>query len=178
MEFDYDAAVEVGFAEDLTYGEVAPLLDALSLTRAFTVRASRVGWSGPAAGGPEVGLVLEIAAGIGLGTFAKTFCEEFAKDAYREVRSALLTVVRRLRDKKPADRRAVVGLQITCIDVRVCIGPPLDAMPAPGDWTDEWLVDHLRAAQALIDDAAGLATLRAQQAEVTGPTGPCDYWLE
>ena len=53
MEFDWDAAVEVAFAEDLTYADVSPILDAFAQTRVFTVRGSRVGWSGPAAGGPE-----------------------------------------------------------------------------------------------------------------------------
>jgi hypothetical protein len=178
VDFDYEAEVEIGFAEDLTYGEVAGLLDAFAATRVFTVRASRVGWSGPAAGGPEIGLALEIAAGIGLGVFAKTFCEELAKDSYKAVRAALLALVSRLRDKDPEERRAVVGLQIVVGDVRVCIGPLLKAEPTSEDWTDEWLLERLRRTQEIVEDTAAVAALKAQEAEVVGPKNPCEYWLK
>jgi hypothetical protein len=176
MDFDYDAGVEVAFAEDLTYADVAPVLDAFSKTRVFTVRASRVGWSGPAAGGPEIGVILTAIAGVGGAAFVGAFCAELAKDTYKGVRSAILGVVRRLRDQDPEKRRAVVGLSIHVQQVKICIGPILESEPTSDQWTDEWFVERLLRAQAIINDRGG--TPRVPDPELIGPEGDCEDWLE
>lgn len=176
MEFDYEAAVEVAFAEDLSYADVAPILDAFAATPVFTVRGTRVGWSGPAAGGPEIGVILSAIATVGGAAFVGTFCAELAKDAYKGVRTAILGVVRHLRDQDPEMRRAVVGLSIHVQQVKICIGPVLESEPTPHQWTDEWFVEQLLRAQAIIDERGGDA--RGRNPGIVGPEGDCEDWLD
>jgi hypothetical protein len=173
MEFDFDAAVDVQFAEDLSYTEVAPLLDAFAQTSIFNVRAGRVGWSGPAAGGPELGIVITAAAAVGASVFAKTFCEELAKDAYKGVRAAMNALVRRLRDK-PAPR-AVVPLVIEVGAIRFCLGSMVHEDPAPDEWTDEWLLARLAEAQAILD--ASPEPVDAERPFPTIDVPVCDHEL-
>src|SRR6266508_1247041 len=101
VEFDFEAAVDVAFAEDLNYHDMAPVLDAFGATGVFRVYGTRVGWSGPAGGGPEIGIILTAVLGVGAAAFAKTFCEELAKDSYKAVRAALVGVVGHLRNRDP-----------------------------------------------------------------------------
>jgi hypothetical protein len=169
MSHDYTAAVALDFAEDLTYAEVAPVLDALAATAIFRVRASRVAWSGPAGGGPEVGLILTAIASGGAAVFAATFCSELAKDAYKGARAAVLAVVRSLRDRQPEDRRAVVGFSIRILTIEICVGPLLDDEPGPDDWTDEWLVERLLKAQAIVDQGGERRS---------DPGVGCDHWVK
>jgi hypothetical protein len=176
VEWNYEARVEVQFAEDLLHSDVAPLLDALSSTSVFEVRSSRVAWSGPAAGGPEVGLILAAVATIGGAAFAKTFCEELAKDAYGGVRSGVIRVVKRLRERR--DRRAIVPLVIEVGTMRFCLGSHLEQLPDPREWTDEWLVERLREAQVIVDAAPSLTDPQPREPETIGPVGPCEHWLK
>ncbi len=175
-EWDFEAGVEVRFAEDLTFDEVSPLLDALAKTPIFTVRASRYGWSGPAAGGPEVGLVVVAVAAVGGAAFAKSFCEELGKDAYRAVRTAIISIAKRLRAREPEARRAIVPLVIEVGNVRICFGSTLDEQLTSDEWSDEWLVERLRQAQAIVNVQSALGS------EVAGilegvETDPCEHWL-
>lgn len=176
MDFDYDTGVEIGFAEDLTYQDMAPLLDAFGATSVFRVQGSRVGWSGPAAGGPEVAIVLTAAAAVGGAAFAKGFCEELGKDTYKAVRSAMIAVVRRLRERDPDKLRAVVPLVIEVGDVSICIGGSLHEPSQPGDWTDEWLRERFRQAQAIVE--AELGRERPTAGQPIGPRDPCEHWVE
>jgi hypothetical protein len=167
-DFGLDAAVEVRFFEDLKYGDVAPVLDALADTSIFNVRATRDAWSGPAAGGPEVGLIVAAVGGI----VAAGFFGELGKDAYKGVRTAILAVVRRLHERRPEKRRAVVGLAIHVRDVSVCFGPILDREPLPEEWTDEWFVERLQEAQ-LIFDRRGF-----KEGAPDADNRDCDTWLK
>jgi hypothetical protein len=173
MDFHFEAAVEVSFAEDLSYTDVAPLLDALSETAIFRVRTSRVGWSGPAAGGPELGLIITAAGAVGASAFAKTFCEELAKDVYRGVRAGINAAARRLRSK--AEPRAVVPLVIEVGAIRLCLGSLVQEEPAAGEWTDAWLIERLREAQAIVDASPDLAEADPPFRSIEVQT--CDHWL-
>lgn len=175
MESDHTAEVEVGFAEDLSYSDVAPILDAFAATPIFTVRGKRVAWSGPAAGGPEVGIVLTAIATVGGGAYVATFCAELAKDTYKAVRAAIIGVVRGLRDQDPERRRAVVALSIRVQQVELCVGPLLEREPRTEEWTDEWFVDRLLRAQAIIEERGGKPRTPS---DLTGPTWQCEEWLE
>jgi hypothetical protein len=176
MDFDFEAAVDVGFAEDLSYSDMAPVLDAFGVTSVFRVNTSRVGWSGPAAGGPEIGIVLTAVAAVGGAAFAKTFCEELAKDAYKAVRSALIGIVRQLRERDPETVRAVVPLSIRVGDVNICIGGSLHEPDHTDDeWTDEWLLERLRQAQAIVD--AEFGRQYPTDGPPIGPRDPCEHWL-
>jgi hypothetical protein len=177
VEFDFDAAVEVAFAEDLTYDDMAPVLDAFGPTGVFRVNGTRVAWSGPAGGGPEIGIILTAVLGVGAAAFAKTFCEELAKDSYKAVRVALVGVIRHLRNRDPETVRAVVPLSIHIGDVFVCIGGSLPEPDHPADeWTDEWLIERLREAQAIVD--AELGRERPTTRQPIGPSDPCEHWLK
>lgn len=79
MDWNYDAAVELDFAEDLTYSDVAHLLDAFAATPIFSVRTKRDAWTGPMAEGPDWILLINVVLGAGGISFAKTICEELAK---------------------------------------------------------------------------------------------------
>jgi hypothetical protein len=178
MEFDFDAMVEVRFAEDLKYEDVAPLLDGFADAGVFNVRASRIAWSGPAAGGPEIGLIIEVAVAtvttLGVAAFTKSFCEELGKDTYRLARMALLGAVDRLRNRNPEEVRAVVPLSIHIGSVHVCIGGSLHEPRHPDEWTDDWLVARLQEAQRIVDAELG----RERGDEPIGPDDPCAHWLE
>jgi hypothetical protein len=179
MEFDHEAGVEVRFAEDLTYVEVAPLLDALAATPIFTVRATRVGWSGPAAGGPEVAVFLAAAAAAGAGVFLASFCAELGKDAYRGVRAAVGAVMKKLREREPEERRAVVPLVIVVGEVRICVGRMFHQDPAPDEWSDEWFLERLRRAQEIVDRAGSLTVKRSiPPGHTPDEFDPCEFWLD
>jgi hypothetical protein len=151
VEFDFDADVGVLFFEDLTYPEVAPLLDALAGAGVFRVRASRDGWSGPAAGGPEVGLIVTAALAVGAAAFAKTFAEELAKDSYKAVRAAIGRLARRLRERQAEQRRAVQAVVLDIAGLRFFLGHFLHDPADPDEWSEAWMVLRLRRAQAAID---------------------------
>jgi hypothetical protein len=154
QEFDFETAVEIRFFEDLTYRDVAPALDAFADTTVFNVRGNRDGWSGPAAGGPEIGLIITAIATVGGAAFVGSFFSELGKDAYRGVRAAILATVHRLRSRER--RRAVVALAIHVQNVSVCFGSVLDEelrdeAAADDEWTDDWFVARLREAQTFVD---------------------------
>jgi hypothetical protein len=181
MEFDFDASVEVRFAEDLTYEDVAPVLDGFARAGVFQVRASRVGWSGPAAGGPEIGIIVEAAvaavATVGAAAFTKSFCEELGKDSYKLVRTALLAAVDRLRSRNPEEVRAVVPLAIRIGNVEICIGGSLHEPGRLSDeWSDAWLVEHLKRAQKIVDAELGREPKKRDD-EPVGGKYPCSHWI-
>ena len=125
----------------------------------------------------RIGVVLTAVGGVAGAAFVASFCAELAKDAYKGVRSALLGVVRHLRDQDPEKRRAVVGLSIHVQEVKICIGPILESEPTPDQWTDEWFIERLLRAQAIIDARGGKA--RPHDPALTGPQGgDCEDWLE
>jgi hypothetical protein len=148
-EFDYAAAVEVRFFEDLTFRDVTPILDSFAETSIFNVRASRDGWSGPAAGGPEIGLIITAISAAGGAAFVASFFSELGKGVYKSVRAAILAAVRKVHDNNR--RRAVIGLSIRVRNVSVCFGPLLERQRGEDEWTDDWFVKRLREAQALLD---------------------------
>ncbi|MEX1173481.1 MAG: hypothetical protein WEG56_12820 [Chloroflexota bacterium] len=171
--FDQETGIELVFAEDLTFADVAPILDAFNEAAVFRVRADRSAWSGPASGGPEVAMILSTAAAVGGAAFVGTLCNELAKDVYKAARTGLLGAVRRLRAQD--QRRAVVGLSIQDRHVRVCFGHALDDGASEDEWTDAWLVERLVIAQGLVDRAG---TDERKKPEYVGPDSDCDHWLK
>jgi hypothetical protein len=151
QSFDFETGVEVRFFEDLTYGDVAPILDAFARTSVFNVRGNRDGWSGPASAGPEIGLIITAIATAGGAAFLASFFAELGKDAYRGVRTAILTAVRKLRERPEEHRRAMIGLAIHVQSVSVCFGSLLENDAPDDEWTDEWFVQRLLEAQHLVD---------------------------
>jgi hypothetical protein len=150
---DVGAAVEVRHAEDLSHTDVTPLLEALTASGVWRVRSERVAWSGPAAGGIDVGLLVTTAlAGGGL-LFAKTFMEELARDAYAGVRSAIRGLAVALRDRagKPSRVRASVPVAIEVGAVRFYFGSLLEHRGDPDEWSDPWFLQRLVAAQAIVE---------------------------
>lgn len=174
MELNYDAAVEVGFAEDLRHSDVAPLLDALADTPIFAVRSQRLASSGPAGGGPELGLVLTAVAAAGGIAFAKTFCEELSKDTYKAVRAAVIGVVRRLKARDPEEVRAIIPFTIRVGNVTIWIGGSLQEPESRSErWNDEWLLARLAEAQRIVE-----AEFDPAKDVPTVPDTEHDHWLK
>jgi hypothetical protein len=148
---NYDAEVEVRFSEDLAYGDVVPLLDALAATPIFTIRTRREAYSGPMGEGPDWILLISVVVGTGGAVFAKTFCEELAKDTYRAVRRAICDLGRRLRRRRPQDLRHQTPVAIEFGDLLIYLGTPLHIGAPEAEWTDEWLLGCLQRAQDIVD---------------------------
>ena len=177
MEFNYEATVSVHFAEDLTFAESAPLLDSFAATPMFRVRGDRVAWSGPAGGGPEAALVLEAILGAGgvvaAASFAKSFDDELGKDAYRGVRNAIIALIRKLHQRPPDRRRAIVGLVVKVGEVKIYFGPDLSDATLEV-WTDERLVAAFARAQTILDEARSASP---PPITTTGPDVGREYWV-
>ncbi len=149
-QMDYEAAVEVEFAEDLTYSDLSELLDRLG-ERAHRVRADRSSWSGPMGDGIEVALVVAAALGIAGGAFVKTFAEELAKDAYAGFRKALIAVARRVKTNEYRRAQVAFKLEIGALSFYFdgSEGEEADAEA----WTDEGLRARFAGAQKVVDQA-------------------------
>ena len=155
MSTDFDTEIDVRIAEDLTHSDVAPLSDALA-PAAFRIRVTRHAWSGPAAGGPDIGLWITVSGAIAGGWFAKVFVEELAKDVYRSARAAVCSIARGLRARSPESVRADIPLTIEAGALRFYFGSSLHDDPEAGEWTDEWFVLRLRRANAAIEAVPSL----------------------
>lgn len=153
MHYDYDAGVEVGFSEDLTYADAAQLLDALTESPIFTVRTHRAAWSGPMGEGVITAIeVVAVVVGVGVSAFVKAFFEELGKDAYARVRAAVRALAQRLRERGPEGTRADVVLMLQVGSLRFYVGS-LRQPPEREEWTEGWLVTRLARAHAVVATA-------------------------
>ncbi len=150
-QWDVESHVEVVFGDEVTYGDIAPLLDVLA-SKVFTVKTSRDAWRGPMGDGIEVGLVILTAAVLGGAAFTKRFCELLAEDAHAAFRRLLLGLVERLRGD---EYRPLVPFAISVGAIRFYFdGESTGEIAATRtDWTDERLTQRLFAAQRVVDEA-------------------------
>ncbi len=172
MNYDYDAGVEVGLSEDLTYSDAAPLLDAFAETPVFTVRSHRSAWSGPM--GEGVIAAMEIVAVLGAAAFAKAFFGELGKDAYAGVRAAVRAVAQQLRERAGDEARADVVLMLQVGALRFYVGN-LRQPPEEEEWTDGWLRTRLARAHAVVAAAPGVLVSQSLEA-LTLPRDSNEGW--
>ncbi|MGH2560444.1 MAG: hypothetical protein ACRDJH_15390 [Thermomicrobiales bacterium] len=156
----HESTVEIGVNDQITHEEVAPLLDALN-ERFMVVRSTRINFQPPAAGGPEVALVLSVTAGVISTALLSSFFAEMGKDAYKAIRDEIgRFLVKRRRDRGGGWTEPVEPFALVAGRLRFYFD---------SDISDEELVERFNAArtfvESLLDD------------DFSGSMGPGDYGL-